>query len=70
MTPDQVTAALDLLKRTSDDHSVNLRRAMEGHCDHVDRVIAQTATLKLLNESLPTETMAALKEVAMSGNPL
>lgn len=70
MTPDQVTAALDALKRTEQDRAAALSVVTENHSDHADRAISQLATLKLMNESLPTETLAALKEVAMSGSPL
>ena len=70
MTPDQVNAALDLLKRTEQDRAAALSTVMENHADHLDRAISQASTLKLMNESLPTETLAALKEVAMSGSPL
>ncbi len=71
MTPEQAQQFLDVLKRSEDDRSTRRIADMEAHLDASDRVIAQTAQLKLLNEGDGLSPIAlALMEAAKSGSPL
>lgn len=72
MTPDDANAVLDFLKRSSEQHAVSLRRAMESQLDQGDRAISQIAQLRILNETsqTPVEVIQALQGVAAGENPL
>lgn len=71
MTLDDANAVLDYLKRSSEQHAVSLRRAMESQLDQGDRAIAQIAQLKIMNEhGSPVDIIAALQGVAAGENPL
>lgn len=71
MTPQDAMNVLDFLKRSTEDRLGALRQVTEQHSDYADRVIAQAAQLKILNEhGSPVEILQALRGVAASGNPL
>lgn len=72
MTPEQASAILDVVKRAETDRSERRIADLEAHLDASDRVIAQAAQLKLMNEGdggLSAVT-AALMEAAKSADPL
>lgn len=70
MTPEQTNAFLDTLKRAEADRAERRIADLESHLDASDRVIAQAAQLKLLNEGDGLTPVAlALMEAARGADP-
>lgn len=71
MTPSQVREAMAIINEAAAQHDDRLHKNVEKHLDESDRVIAQVAQLKLLNEngSQLDEAIGALASLAATGNP-
>lgn len=71
MTPSQVREAMAIMHEAAAHHDDRLHKNVERHLDESDRVIAQVAQLKLLNENggQLDEAINALALLAANGNP-